>query len=190
MSGITYDNLQWYFIIVWKNEVIETMENAKINIDWTWIVLNYYYWKDWLYLETKTQDWEDLMLLVANRDGKTYTVYANINSMLWIKWDIKINNFSKKLWIDLGFDLIMTVNVEPDSVNWDDVFVKTLNMEIPIKWKYTIKNIDKFSIQEPSDAVDLMEILGGYIWNVDEQYQDDWQFDDEIELVDSSVEIE
>lgn len=172
LSGIMYDNLQWYFVIVWKDDIVETMEDAYMNIDGTWYIVNYYYWKDWLYFEMNTEDWEDMMLIEAKKNWKIYNIYANLNSMLWLKWDIKINKFSKKDWIDADFDLNLTVNVDSDSL--DDVEIsENLEMELPLKWNYKVKNIDKFSVQEPADAVDLMEMLWSYMWSVDEQLPPD-----------------
>lgn len=180
LSWVTYDNLQWYFIIVWKNEVVETMEDAYMTIGETWIVLNYYYGKDGLYFEAKADDWEDMMLIVAKRNWRTYNVYANINSMLGVKWDVKINHFSKKAWIDIDFDLNLTLDVESDSLvdSQDSSSFEGINIEMPLKWSYKVKNIDSFSLQEPSDAVDLMEMLGGFMWSVgeDEFLGDYWEW--------------
>lgn len=174
LSWITYDNLQWYFVVVWKNDVVETMEDAHINIDGTWIVVNYYYWKDWLYFEVKTEEWEDMMLIVAKRNGKTYSVYANMNSMLGVKWDLKFNKFSKKGWIDVDFDLNLTVNINSGAL-MDSEISNDMIMDIPLKWNYKVKSIDNFSLQEPKDAVDLMEMFGGYLWTMGEtEYLDEW----------------
>ena len=190
LSGIKYDNLQWYFVIVWKNEVVETMEGAYMNIDGTWMIFNYYYWKDWLYLEVKTEDWEDVMLIVAKRNWRTYDVYANMMSVLGLKWDLKFNKFSKKDWIDVDFDMKFTVNMEWEMLS-DLQDLKETYMEVPFKWNYKVKNIDSFSLQEPSDAVDLMEMLGGYLWTVDEELPpDDLDLDVGYEAVDESVELE
>ena len=194
LSGITYDELKWYFIIVWKNEVVETMEDAHMNIDGTWVVCNYYYGKDGLYFEIKTDDWEDMMLFVAKRNWRAYTIYASINSMLWIKWDIIFNQFSKKSWIDADFDLILTVNVEPevlaDDSDDESGLWKGINIQMPFKWNYKVKNISKFSLQEPEDAVDLMEMLGGFMWSVDEESLDDYELGDTYEFEDTSLELE
>ena len=193
LSGITYDNLQWYFIIAWKNEVVETMEGVYMNVDWTWMILNYYYGKDWLYFEVKDENWEDLMLIVAKRNGRTYSVYANMMSVLWIKWDLKFNKFSKKDWIDIDFDMELTANMEWETLS-DLENLNEIYMEVPFKWNYKVKNIDNFSLQEPSDAVDLMEMLGWYLWmwTVDEQLSDDleWDYEYEYELFDESQILE
>ena len=156
-----------------------------MTIGETWIVLNYYYGKDGLYFEAKTDDWEDMMLIVAKRNWRTYNVYANINSMLGIKWDVKINQFSKKAWIDIDFDLNLTLDVESDSLadSQDGSSFEGINIEMPLKWNYKVKNIDSFSLQEPSDAVDLMEMLGGFIWSVGEdEFLDDWEWVTWIEV--------
>lgn len=190
LSGIKYDNLQWYFVIVWKNEVVETMEGAYMNIDGTWMIFNYYYGKDWLYLEVKTEDWEDVMLIVAKRNWRTYDVYANMMSVLGLKWDLKFNKFSKKDWIDVDFDMKFTVNMEWEMLS-DLQDLKETYMDVPFKWNYKVKNIDSFSLQEPSEAVDLMEMLGGYLWTVDEELPpDDLDLDVGYEAVDESVELE
>lgn len=186
LSGITYDNLEWYFIIVWKNEVVETMEGAYMNIDWTWVVANYYYGKDWLYFEAKTEDWDDLMLIVAKRNGKTYDVYANMMSVLSIKWSVKFNKFSKKDWIDANFDLKFALKVDSETLD-DFESSENINMEMPLKWNYKVRNIDKFSLQEPSDAVDLLEMFGNYLWEIGETSENDVVLDEDLS---SSVEIQ
>lgn len=185
-SGITYDNLEWYFVIVWKNEVVETMEGAHMNIDWTWVVANYYYGKDWLYFEAKTEDWDDLMLIVAKRNGKTYDVYANMMSVLSIKWSVKFNKFSKKDWIDANFDLKFALKVDSETLD-DFEGSENINMEMPLKWDYKVRNIDKFSLQEPSDAVDLLEMFGNYLWEISEDSQNDVVLDEDLS---SPVEIQ
>ena len=178
-SGVEYDNLQWYFVVVWNNDVVETMENAHMTIDGTWIVANYYYWKDWLYFEAKTEDWEDLILLVAKKNWKVYDIYANFNSMFSVKWDMKFNKFSKKDWVDVDFDLNLSVSVDPEMFA-DPESVKDLDMEIPFKWNYRVKNINKFSLEAPSDAIDLMEMLWWFMWAGiagDDEYREDDEYD-------------
>ena len=193
-SGITYSNLGGYFVIVWKNDVVETMEDAHITIDGTWVVFNYYYGKDWFYLEAKTESWEDIMLITAKRYGKTYSIYANMMSVLGVKWDLKLNKFSKKDWIDLDFDLRLTMDTNLQMLD-DAESLDENNIEIPFKWSYNIKNINKFSLQEPSDAIDLMEMLWGYLWasmGGDDEYREDDEYeywdDEEYEVADVEVE--
>ena len=186
-SGVTFEELKWYFVIIWKNDVVETMENAHADIDGTWFIVNYYYEKDWLYFDAKTDDWEDVMLIVAKRNGRTYNVDVNMNSMMKIRWDIKFNQFSKKAWADIDFDLIVSI----DSESLDDLEEsKAVNVEIPFKWNYKMKSINSFSVQEPSDAVDLMEMVGGFLWSMDEEISDDYELEDTYEFEDTSLELE
>lgn len=185
LSGVSYDNLQWYFVIVWKNNVVETIEDAHIDIDGTWILVNYFYWKDGLYLEIKTEKWENMMLIVAKRSWRLYNIYANMSSVFGIKWDIKFNKFSKK-WIDVDFDLNLNLEVEPELSGdlWiEDNLSNGVSLYMPLKGNYKVKNIDKFVLQAPDDAIDLMDMLGGFMWNADEgEYLDDWDLVTWIEV--------
>jgi hypothetical protein len=133
-----------------------------------------------VYFNTNTADWENIMSIVARRNWKTYNVEANMNSMMKIKWDVKFNQFSKKAWVDIDFDLVVSVDSESMDNSEESVVI---DMEIPFKWTYKVKNIDKFSLQEPSDAVDLMEMLGGFLWMwmADELLTDDFEWDDEYD---------
>lgn len=193
LSGIKYDNLQWYFVIVWKNEVVETMEGAHMDIDGTWMVFNYYYWKDWLYMDVKTDNWDSIMSILAKKNGKKYDVDADILSVFKIKWDVKLNQFSKKDWIDADFDLNISMNTEEFVES--DGSIKEINIDMPLKWNYKVKNINKFSLQEPSEAIDLMEMLWGYLWasmGGDDEYREDDEYeywdDEEYEVADVEVE--
>jgi len=189
LSGITYDNLQWYFVVVWKNKVVWTVEGAHITLDKTWIIFNYYYGKDWLCFEAKTENWEDFMLLVAKKNWISYDIYTNIMSVLGIKWNVKFNKFSKGDGIDVDFDLIFAVNTDQDVLSGLNNS-KQIYLEVPVKWNYQVKNIDKFSLQEPDDAIDLMEMVGGYLWTVGGEFSDDYELDDSYEFEDIPVELE
>ena len=181
LSWITYDNLQWYLVIDWKNEVVETMEGAHMNIDGTWFTFNCYYWKDWIYMDVKTDDWENVMTVLAKKNGKKYDVDADMMSIFKIKWDVKLNKFSKKDWIDADFDLDISMNTE--GMGESDESVKEINIDMPLKWNYKAKSINSFTLQAPSDAVDLMDMLGGYLWasmGGDDEYRED----DEYEYLD------
>ena len=198
LSWITYDNLQWYLVVVWKNDVVETMEGAHMDIDGTWFTFNCYYWKDWIFMDVKTDDWENVMSILAEKNGKKYDVDADMMSVFKIKWDVKLNKFSKKDWIDADFDLNLSMNTE--GMGESDESVKEINIDVPLKWNYKVKNIDKFTLQAPSDAIDLMDMIGGYLWanmGSDDEYREDDEyeyFDDEeldsdyVEVVDDEVE--
>ena len=169
-SGITYENLRGYFIIVWKNDVVETMENAHINIDGTWIICNYFYWKDWLYFEAKTDDGEDFMSIALKRHWRTFDIEANLLSMLLAKWNIKFNKASKKAWIDADFDLIISVDIDAEDLVTSEEELqdaKNINVKVPLKWNYKLKSIDNFSLQEPDEYIDLMDMFGDYLWSAE-----------------------
>ena len=179
LSWITYDNLQWYFVIVWKNDVVETVEGAHMDINGTWVTFSYYYGKDWLYLDANVDDGENIMSILVKKNWKKYDVDMNFMSIFKIKWDMKFNKFSKKDWIDMDFDLDVLISTE------GLVEEEPINIQAPFKWNYKVKNIDKFSLQAPSDAIDLMEMLGGYLWTSvgGDEYTDEYEYlDDAIEL--------
>ena len=198
LSWITYDNLQWYLVIVWKNEVVETMEGTHMDIDGTWFTFNCYYWKDWMYIDVKTDDWENVMNVLAKKNGKKYDVDADMMSIFKIKWNVKLNKFSKKDWIDADFDLNLSMNTE--GMGDSDESVKEINIDMPLKWNYKAKSINSFTLQAPSDAVDLMDMLGGYLWGgmgSDDEYREDDEYDylddewyDVVDVIDVAEEPE
>ena len=125
--------------------------------------------------------------------GKKYDVDADILSVFKIKWDVKLNQFSKKDWIDADFDLNISMNTEEFVES--DGSIKEINIDMPLKWNYKVKNINKFSLQEPSEAIDLMEMLWGYLWasmGGDDEYREDDEYeywdDEEYEVADVEVE--
>jgi len=192
LSWITYDNLQWYLVVVWKNDVVETMEGAHMDIDGTWFTFNCYYWKDWIFMDVKTDDWENVMSILAEKNGKKYDVDVDMMSVFKIKWDVKLNKHSKKDWIDADFDLNLSMNTE--GMGESDESVKEINIDVPLKWNYKVKNIDKFTLQAPSDAIDLMDMIGGYLWasmGGDDEYREDDEYEylDDEELESDYVEV-
>ena len=48
---------------------------------------------------------------------------------------------------------------------WESESVENFVFELPLKWSYRVMSIDKFSLSEPTEAIDFMEILGDYIWD-------------------------
>ena len=146
------------------------MENAHINIDGTWIICNYFYWKDWLYFEAKTDDGEDFMSIALKRHWRTFDIEANLLSMLLAKWNIKFNKASKKAWIDADFDLIISVDIDAEDLVTSEEELqdaKNINVKVPLKWNYKLKSIDNFSLQEPDEYIDLMDMFGDYLWSAE-----------------------
>ena len=143
-------------------------------------------------MDVKSDDWENVMSILAKKNGKKYDVDADMMSVFKIKWDVKLNQFSKKDWIAADFDLNISMNTEELVEN--DGSIEEINIDIPFKWNYKVKNIDGFSLQEPSDAIDLMEMIWGYLWTAmggDDEYREDDEYEylDDENLESDGVEV-
>lgn len=179
-SDVTFGDINWYYIIVWENNVVQTIENMELKLgDGSVMMINCYDWNNWLYLEIKL-DWETFMIVDIKKNNLKYVVSIVFDEIFEIKWDVRLNKFSKEDWIDASFDLNLVMDLGETLY---DEFEDIENMEInsskivmPIKWTYKVTKTNWFNVVKHSNAVDLFDFFEDYLWS----YEDEYLLDDDL----------
>jgi len=162
------DGINWYYVVLGKNEVVQTFEGVKLEFsDGSQMLLDGHYWTDWLYVEAVI-DGEKNIIDIKNKNNN-YTISIMFGDWFEITWSMKVYKFSKDDWIDLNFDLNMMLDLDQlsydENEGFDDIELDyPSKIIVPIKWSYSVTKISWFDVSKHSDAVDLEEIFGGFMW--------------------------
>ena len=172
LSDIASD-INGYYVILWKNEVVQTFENVKLEFsDGSEMLINGHYWIDWLYVEISL-DWEESIIDIKNKNNNNYIVSIMLGDLFEINWNIKFNKFTKEDWIDVDFDLNLLMNL--DEISYDE-YESFENMEaysskiiVPLKWTYKVTKINWFNVVK-HEATDFFDLFENYLWSYDDEY--------------------
>ena len=172
LSDVTFSDINWYYVILWDNNVVQTLENMKIELeDWTVMVINCYCWNGWLYLEIKL-DWENFVTVDIKKNNAKYVISIMLEDWFEINWNMKVNKFSKEDWIDISYDLNLVMDLDEilyDEYEDSDEYYTSKNI-MPLKWTYKVTKINSFDVAKHNDAIDLFDFFEDYLWSYDDEY--------------------
>ena len=174
------ENFEWYLVITWKNKVTVVIENMDMIDEGTTINVNWFGGEN--YTLNLSNEWEEVIVATANKNGSHYDIYAKIWNLILINWTI--NPKLSKSSIKLNFDIVLTIKSEYE---WET------DTTIPLKGNRSYEPTSQFSISVPSESQDLTEMIEWYLWSMfgtweynyedydyDDEYTDDENLNDEI----------
>lgn len=175
LNSSNIESFEWYFVITNNNEIAVIIENMNVLYNNATINATFASWKEWIELNISSNE-QNIINLSAEKKWDKYDIAFEIPNSMSIKWTIspKIS----KTEIKFNFDLVLNL------IAWEnELWTFGNDMNIPLKWSWNYKKVNSISIETPSDAQDLSQLLwnflGGSIWgwdyedyNYDEDYSD------------------
>ena len=142
-------------VILDKNTVITVIDSIEIIVEDVHLVGSFRGGSEGLvgtFIEKETGT-EILSMAIEKTKKDTFSVDITMAEVISIKGTASAN--IKKSELKLGFDITLEVNDIPD--------LPTGTLKIPLKGELSYKTIGSVVIEEPTDAVDLMEMFGGML---------------------------
>lgn len=142
-------------VILGTDDVSLVVDTMEIIVGEAHMIGEYRYGSQGMYMQLrdKATDQEILTIDIKQQSKKNYTLAVDIAEVLTIKGNVVVDLSLSQA--TLGFD---------GEISLDDIpELPQGKMTIPLKGTWSYKTIKSVEIQEPTDAIDLMELLGGLI---------------------------
>lgn len=139
-ENFPFKNLEWYFVITWKDRVQIVIEN--LNIEGEDVKMNWTFGRD-IYEIAVKENGEDIFILSAKLKNYYYDVTMKVDNKEYLKWTITPKKSSWK--VSINFDI---------SINFEDGNDK---INIPLKGWWNWEKISKFNVEIPKNSKNLME---------------------------------
>ena len=156
---INIQNFEWYLVITWKDKVTTIIESMDMLDNDVVMSANWFAGEDY---EVNITQWEEsLVKIVANKKSSKYNVSITVSDTILLDWTVSPK--LSKSEIKLDFDATLTIKAQNE---WETDTV------VPFKGSWNYKWISDFTVTAPENAMDLTELLGGYLggmmWSTDD----------------------
>jgi len=150
-QDIDISSLQAYLVIIDKDKVALVVDSMEIRVKEEYLRGEYWFSSEgfWMNFENPNLP-EPILISILKEKGDTYTVNIDLLGMMKVTGNIEIK--AKKSEYALKFNFALTLN--------DQSLPGILSL--PLKGEWKVKEIKSFTFKEPTETMNLNDILGGF----------------------------